>query len=112
MATITARLPPDVLQEVREAQQVGCATVAEAIDEAIRLCLPSAIVNIDAEATAITIAVKDADLVRSLISLGLDEYACRYAPKAEPAAPDVPAESGGLKELIGAIVAPLVAKPA
>ena len=45
MATITARLPPDALQEVYEAQQIGCDTVAEAIDEAIRLCLPSAIVN-------------------------------------------------------------------
>jgi hypothetical protein len=114
MATLTARLDPDAFDEIREAQQLGCATFADAIDEAIRLCLPSAIVSVDANATAVTIAVKDQDLLRSLISLGIDEYNWRYGSRREPAAAVDPAteEAGGLKELVGSMLAPLVAKPA
>ena len=114
MATLTVRLDPDVFDEVREAQQLGCATFAEAIDEAIRLCLPSAIVSVDAEATAVTIAIKDTDLVRSLISLGIDEFNWRYGSRPEPATvvPQAPEEAGGLKELVSSILAPLVSKPA
>jgi hypothetical protein len=115
MATLTARLDPDVFDEVREAQQLGCATFADAIDEAIRLCLPSAIVSVDAEATAVTIAVKDADLVRSLISLGIDEYNWQHGSSQESTAAVAPANEevgGSLKELVGSMLAPLVSKPA
>jgi hypothetical protein len=115
MATLTARLDPDVFDEVREAQQLGCATFSDAIDEAIRRCLPSAIVSVDAEATAVTIAIKDADLVRSLISLGIDEYNWRYASRQEPATAVGPATeeaAGSLKELVSSMLAPLVGKPA
>ena len=112
MATLTARLDPDVFNELQDAQQLGCATMAEAINEAITLCLPSAIVSLDSEATAVTIAVKDEDLLRSLISLGIDEYMSRYAPVREAPAPVKPEESGGLKQLIETVIAPLVAKPA
>jgi hypothetical protein len=115
MATLTARLDPDVFDEIREAQQLGCATFAEAISDAIRLCLPSAIVSIDPGATAVTIAVKDADLVRSLISLGIDEYNWQHGSPEEPTSAVAPAKEeggGGLKELVGSMLAPLVSKPA
>ena len=113
MATLTARLDPDVFNELRDANHLGCANVADAINEAITLCLPSAIVSLDGEATAVTIAVKDEDLLRSLVSLGIDEYMSRYAPTSEPAAPAQTEESGGgLKQLIETVIAPLVAKPA
>jgi hypothetical protein len=111
MVTFTARLDPDLFDELRDARQLGCATAAEAINEAIMLCLPSAIVSVDAEATAVTIALKDEDLLRSLISLGIDEYMSRYAPREEAASPVVE-EGGGFKELLGAVIAPLVVKPA
>ena len=114
MATLTARLDPDVFDEVREAQQLGCATFADAIGEAIRRCLPSAIVSVDPETTAVTIAVKDANLVRSLISLGIDEYNWRHGSHQEPASVASPATEGasGLKELVSSVLAPLVSKPA
>ncbi|MBV9394417.1 MAG: hypothetical protein JOZ84_08395 [Methylobacteriaceae bacterium] len=112
MATLTARLDADVFDELRDANHLGCANVAEAINEAITLCLPSAIVSLDAEATAVTIAVKDDDLLRSLVSLGIDEYMSRYAPRNEPPAPAQAEESGGFKQLIETVIAPLVAKPA
>lgn len=89
------------------------ATFADAIEEAIRRCLPSAIVSVDAEAIAVTIAVKDADLVRSLISLGIDEYNWEHASRQEPAIPVALAtEDSGLKELVSSVLAPLVSKPA
>ena len=87
MVTFTARLDPDIFDELREAKQLGCATIGQAVNEAITLCLPSAIVSLDAGATAVTIAVKDADLLRSLISLAIDEHTARYAPRPEAAPP-------------------------
>jgi hypothetical protein len=111
MATLTARLDPDVFTEIKDAHQLGCATMAEAINEAITLCLPSAIVSLDAEATAVTIAVKDKDLLRSLISLGIDDYLSRYVPRQE-GIPPVAEEGGGFKELIGPWPRRSVAKPA
>ena len=109
MATLTARLDPEVFDEIKDARQLGCATTAEAIHEAITLCLPSAIVSLDAAGAAVTIAVKDEDLLRSLISLGIDEYMSRYAPRPE-AIPRVVEEGGRFKELVGAVMAPLVPK--
>ena len=47
MVTFTAQLDPDLFDELRDARQLGCATAAEAINEAIMLCLPSAIVSVD-----------------------------------------------------------------
>jgi hypothetical protein len=79
---------------------------------AITMCLPSAIVSVDAEATTVTIAVKDEDLIRSLVSLGTDEYMLRFAPRHEPGPSEAVEDSGGLKQLIGSVLAPLVAKPA
>jgi len=113
----TARLDADLFDEIREAQQLGCETFSDAINEAIRLCLPSAIVSVDAPATAVTIAVKDEDLLRSLISLGIDEYNWRYGSHQEPApaparAPQNQEVGSGLKELVGSMLAPLVGKPA
>jgi hypothetical protein len=111
MTTLTARLDADLFDEIREAQQLGCETFSDAINEAIRLCLPSAIVSVDAQATAVTIAVKDEDLLRSLISLGIDEYNWRYGSHQEPA-PQNQEGGSGLKELVGSMLAPLVGKPA
>ena len=111
MATFTARLDPDIFDELRDAKQLGCATIAQAVNDAITLCLPSAIVSLNANATAVTIAVKDADLLRSLICLGIDEHMARYAPRPE-GAPPAAEEGGGFKELIGAVIAPLLVKPA
>ena len=69
----TARLDADLFDEIREAQQLGCETFSDAINEAIRLCLPSAIVSVDAQATAVTIAVKDEELLELDDELALED---------------------------------------